>query len=93
MREIVNEIKALQKEARELAHSVLSTPRSEREYLVACGRYRELLRQAKSLNDRFVEERQEDPEEDLDDEPQQRRAAPQRDRLGAHRARHVPRSV
>lgn len=95
MREVVQEINELRKAARDLAHATLMVPKTEREYMIACGRYRELLRQAESLQARFIDERQEDPEDDLSQEESQapRRVAPQRDRLAQHRARHTPRSV
>lgn len=89
-------------EARELAHQTLVTPKSEREYMLACGRFRQILRDAEALKERFLdpEEHMDDPEDDLpefdppDEMPEPRpRVRPQSDRLARHRARHVPRSV
>lgn len=51
---IRQEVTNLRERAARLASEVLATPRPESEYLIACGRYREMLAQAASLEKRFL---------------------------------------
>jgi hypothetical protein len=100
---IREQIDDLLDQARKLSHQTLNTPKSEREYLLACGKYQQLLANARALKEQFLDPEQhsadrdtELPEEDATEEvrPVARpRAQPQPDRLARQRQRHVPRSI
>ena len=93
MNAIRAEIKRLRGEAAQLAHTTLNQPQETRDYLIRCGRYQQLLAQAKALEDTFF--KQPEPESDMPDseDPAPRRVQPQSDRLNRHRANHRPRSM
>jgi hypothetical protein len=94
-------INAMTKKARDIAMQAMLQPKSEREYLLACGKVQQLLADARELKEAFLEPAQPDPERDLlpDDSdypeaaPAARRVRPQPDRLATHRQNHRPRQV
>lgn len=95
---IRDEVNRLMTEARKLAHDTLSVPKTEREYLLAVGKYQQIFKDARALKERFLDPEQvEDSDDDLPDDPDQpetaRRAQPQSDRLARSRERHRPRSM
>lgn len=95
---IRDHINELTKKARALAMQSMLQPKSEREYLIACGKVQQLVADARELHAQFLEPEQPDPERDLlpddaDDAPPARRVRPQPDRLATHRQNHRPRSI
>lgn len=92
IRDHINEIV---RDARALASATLQMPKSDREYLIACGRYRQMLDEARRLQDKFLQAEIQESElpDDPDDQPPPRRVSPQRDRVDQVRARHRPRQM
>jgi hypothetical protein len=96
MRDQIND---MMKQARDLAMATMLQPKSEREYLLACGKVQQLVKGARELKARFIEEQQPDTEVDLPDDPTDsedpapRRVQPQQDRLARARAGHRPRQM
>jgi hypothetical protein len=85
-----DEIKTLKLSAHRLALETCTKPKSEREYLVACGKVQQMLADAKALEDRFFAPEMPDPETDLDPDDDGRQRS---NRVDAARARHRPRSM
>lgn len=94
---IRDHIRLILREARALADGTLIQPKSEREYMIASGRYRQMLAEARRLEERFLRHEESEPQADLPEEPADdpapRRASPPRDRLDQVRARHRPRQM
>lgn len=96
-----DQINDMTRQARDIAMQTLLKPKSEREYLIACGKVQQLLADARELKEKFLEPAQPDPERDLlpddpgypEDSPPARRVRPQPDRLATHRQNHRPRQV
>lgn len=91
-------------QAKKIAHQTLFQVKSEREYILAAGKYQQLIADARALKERFLDpedhasanerELPEDEDDDPREDPAPRvRARPEPSRLDRHRARHVPRSV
>lgn len=103
VRDMINEMLT---EARKIAHDVLNVPRTEREYLIAVGKYQERVALARRLKERFLDPEREAtdaetelPEDEATDEKPDpranptRRVDPQPDRLTQQRSRHRPRQM
>lgn len=100
---IRDEVNRMMTEGRKLAHDTMSVPKSEREYMLAVGKYQQLFKDARALKERFLDpeaqvasnedELPDDPDEEAEDSIPSRRVQPQTDRLTRARERHRPRQA
>lgn len=102
MSAIRDQITELANQARALAMATCLQPKTEREYLLACGKVQQLMADARALKERFIDpevrasDREAEIPDDLDTDdnpPAPRRVVPQNDRLARSRAGHRPRSI
>lgn len=93
MNAIEDQVRKLRAEAARLALATCLQPKSERDYLLACGRVQQMRAVADELEGRFLNEAPFQEELPDEEDPAPRRAAPQPDRLSRARVGHRPRQM